>query len=907
MLLGFFSPVTDWLNEKLSDLIKFAIEKIIQPVLEFVIKLVTYFLSIYFYNISVMILSLIDYVEVLFKALAGIGTEATITFNDQAGNVVNAGDPLVQLIRTKVVQDAFVSMVIVGLFLLVVTSVFQIVKTEYTTEGAKNAKGPILQKAFKGLANLILLPALVVLGTIFANHLLQLLNTATGGGGKKTIAGVMFTAAASDAFYSYNILNASVESDVKVNELSGKQRVTLDSAIPVVAVIDLLFEFKDIISNASNKGTPIVGYAASTDKEKYVTLKNAISASFESREVNKELVCYGSDGFDHTKFTAANHSIYDIRHVTYFYDISSINYLLLIFGGCIVLKCLYYSCFGMVVRLYKCVYLFIISPAVIGMTPINEGGLGKWRGQFIGQVLSAYGTILSLNLFFQVVGLFLSVELTFAPSYNNPVSWIMDDIVMTGLLRGIFVIAGCLLIEKFSKELGGFFGAEDAMSAGKDMSKQVVDSAMSGVKVAAAVGMTVASGGASLAAKGAGLASKLGAAGKAGKEAGDAAYHEARMAGKSDKEARGIARQAKRQTRNESLFGSKTWKETKESKEARAEVKKQKENFATHDDRIKKAQKEKQELIYQMHALSEEDQQGKKGDDIREKIAEQQEIIENSTGFRASAQTNLKDAEGKVDRGIFHKTLVSDRVEDVKEGAKNVGKKVKEGASNAWMWARSYGEGAKADMIGRIPGMKQVKEMDKMAHDGAKMLGDPYVQAMAGIDKDKEKKRQDKAANEFPAQLLMARAAVVASDRMIEEMRLLRENAVKQGQKMLDDLNKALTNAKAAGASEFDQLQIKNSYVEQFKNMGAKIDVNGLDKLRVDPVKLDAGTLHLDFNPESIKKAVKEAMAKGQSMDAIREALVNEFKKMGAEGNANLIKQIEGIITKVMNDMGGGK
>jgi hypothetical protein len=85
---------------------------------------------------------------------------------------------------------------------------------------------------------------------------------------------------------------------------------------------------------------------------------------------------------------------------------------------------------------------------------------------------------------------------------------------MTLLLKCIFVLAGCLLIEKFSKEIGAYFGAEDAMSAGKDMAGQVGDLAMKGVGAAA----MVASGGAGLAMKAGkmagGIAGKIGGAAK---------------------------------------------------------------------------------------------------------------------------------------------------------------------------------------------------------------------------------------------------------------------------------------------------------------------------------------------------------------------------------------------------------
>ena len=143
--------------------------------------------------------------------------------------------------------------------------------------------------------------------------------------------------------------------------------------------------------------------------------------------------------------------------------------------------------------------------------PINEGGLGKWRTAFIGQVLSAYGTILSLNLFFIIVRVLLSIEVNFTSTGSDDLSGALTDGLMTLILKMVFVLAGCLLIEKFSKEIGAYFGADDAMGAGKEMAGQVGDLAMKGVGAAA----MVASGGAGMLMKGGKLAG--GIAGKIGK------------------------------------------------------------------------------------------------------------------------------------------------------------------------------------------------------------------------------------------------------------------------------------------------------------------------------------------------------------------------------------------------------
>ncbi|MGN0961585.1 MAG: Mbov_0396 family ICE element transmembrane protein, partial [Christensenellales bacterium] len=460
MMLGFFDPLITLLENLimgiLSPVINFLMEWLVAPLINFLFSIVNYIISLYLYTISIFILGLIDFVEMLFRALAGLGSTGSGIELSIGGK---SGDILLQLLRHQDVQKAFLAMCIVGIFLLIVTTVFQIIKVEYTTEGAKNSKTPIFQKAFKGLANLMLLPILCVFGIVFANQLLGLLDKATrADGNNPTISGTLFVTSASEAHYKKN--------DAQFVMFTAN----LNMAIPQVLLNSLPILYQSVKDMAEGYKENITD---SSFNEDYRWDVDEVESGF----INQ------SEGYKY----------YNIAAVSAYYNYGKINYLLLILGGVTVIKCLYFTCFGMVIRLYKCAVLFIISPAVIGMTPVNEGGLGKWRGQFIGQVLSAYGTILSINIFFIIVRVLLAVEVKFV-NMGNFTFW--GEHFMTGLLKSIFVMAGCLLIEKFAKELGGFFGAEDAMGAGKDMSKQVVDTAMKGVEVAGAVGRTIATGGA---------------------------------------------------------------------------------------------------------------------------------------------------------------------------------------------------------------------------------------------------------------------------------------------------------------------------------------------------------------------------------------------------------------------------
>lgn len=440
---GFFSAIFSFLGQLLAKVLEF----VLTPIIMLIVNLIMYAFGLIGYSISCFLLALIDYVEMLFRLLAGL---------DVSGMSLNLGaspdkssDLVIQLLRSNEIRDIFLSMCVVGLFLLVITTIFQMIKVEYTTEGAKNSKTPILNKAFKGLCNMIMVPGLCIFGVFIGNQVLDLLDKATkpgDGTNSATISGTLFVTAASDAFYrDYEIL-----------------RPILVSLEPVSATVTLVTELVPIVVSS-------VGDT--------VTDSFGIGKDYKLTESERDVV--------ESDVSTGAISYFEVEKITSYYNYSRINYLLLIFGACFVIKCLYFTCFGMVVRLYQCGMLFIISPAVIGMTPVNEGGLGKWRSEFVGQAISAYGVVLALNIFFVIVRVLLSIEFKF-DSFNDQ---FFGATMMEGLLKAIIVIGGCISIEKFSGQLGGFFGAKDALSQGKDLEKGVKDQAKKAVGTAVQVGM----------------------------------------------------------------------------------------------------------------------------------------------------------------------------------------------------------------------------------------------------------------------------------------------------------------------------------------------------------------------------------------------------------------------------------
>lgn len=451
----------------INAILKVVTKYIVAPLLNVAINIVNYFLGFAMYGIVIFLLALIDYVELIFRLLAGLEVDGMRLTLD--GGKDGSSDLLVQLLRSEGIQQAFLSMVIVGLFLLVISTIYQIIKTEYTTEGAKNSKGPILNKAFKGVATLMMLPLLTIFGVFMGNQILGLIDTATKGGNtngdQPTIAGTLFVTAASEAYYEAN-----------------EMRVIITSM--ATAPVELLMNIIPISWNAITNAWG----AADTEgvESNFFDIPIFGGATSENRDVVESgFICQSKGNY---AGVVGGYRYYYIDEVTTYYDISQINYLLLIFGSAMVIKTLYYASFGMIVRLFHCGILFVISPMIIGVSPVNDGTFKKWTRSFMGKAISAYGVVMAMNVFFIVVKVLLSLDIEF----TNIDDYMFGNEIMVGLIKSIFVIGGCTMVEKFSKELGGYFGADDAISAGKELEKATKEQVKKVVVAAGEVAMGIA-------------------------------------------------------------------------------------------------------------------------------------------------------------------------------------------------------------------------------------------------------------------------------------------------------------------------------------------------------------------------------------------------------------------------------
>lgn len=476
MYLGILDWLIEWLTTFLTWLIQWAID-----------ILVTVFAEL-FYSIGAMLMRFADLVQLMFKRLAGLGTYWTVGSDGKTAE--KTGDILLDLVTNKAVLQVFLALSLIAVVMVVAGSIIQVVRTEYTTEGSRNSKAGIMGQALKSLMLFFIVPLASVFGIYISSFLLKAIDTATNVSGSSTISGQIFVAAASES-------NKAKMGDGK-GAFGGGNQVDYGAGW-------------DWANGAGKSAIEALGINLSS-----ITGQKHEQAAKLAILIDKAYAQSGGEdsvGGAHPGVDSWNVKYLNVVEVSKCYNIRNMNFIVLWFGGGLAFYMLLMAAFGMIMRLFKATVLFVVAPPVVGLMPLDGGNAFKqWRKRFIGSIVSAYGTIISLNLLFLIIPILNNIYI-FPNEY-----WYSAQ---NNFVHLLFTLVAMFMLKDSSKMIADILDVEDAMSSGEGMAKKVGSAAVS-------TAMAVGTGGAALAAGGmkmaGGIASKVNA-GRATKaaERGDAA------------------------------------------------------------------------------------------------------------------------------------------------------------------------------------------------------------------------------------------------------------------------------------------------------------------------------------------------------------------------------------------------
>ena len=220
-------------------------------------------------------------------------------------------------------------------------------------------------------------------------------------------------------------------------------------------------------------------------------------------------------------------SIYDVGLVSYYYDLSftSFNFIIFIIAGFYFCYVLLVTAIGLIKRLLMISILFVISPPICALYPIDDGqALGRWRTNFVKEVLSAYAVIVVMNIFLSLLPLLTKIDvftinniparvLQLYPlftwwvnpsTFNSEEAVIVADNITSGALSGVvnilnafarlLIIVGALYFFKEAvKAIAQIIGGGNAFEDGSAVAKKMANTIGGAATLAFAGGTMVAS------------------------------------------------------------------------------------------------------------------------------------------------------------------------------------------------------------------------------------------------------------------------------------------------------------------------------------------------------------------------------------------------------------------------------
>lgn len=396
-ILGAFDGIMDWINGLIGLL---------------------------FWSLCDIFFILADLMEMLFRMFAGI-YEGGVDVN---GEKVE-GDIVLYLIQSEIVQQIFMSILILSFFLLIMFTIFAIVKNQYAEKQEPVSK--IIGSSMKALLMYLMVPIATIVCLLVGNIVLQAIDgatRATANGG--TASDMLFMSAAYNA-------NWMRHEDIERREKE-LNRMIKNGNLNNKEVSDMLKTYGVDTSN------PNSAYAVAD--EDWDNIAQIIDDAFISNKL---------EGLS-DKWLATC--------VMRYYSLGNISLITVWAGGAFLIIAIGKMTWGLVSRIFKMTLYYAISPAVMAMFPIKgDGALKSWTGEMVKQGTMAYCSIGVLNIIYSIL-----------PAFND-----IDIGGLDGLGARIVKLLIMIIAFTGAKDLigtiSGWFGTGNALSEGESTKKAVMD------------------------------------------------------------------------------------------------------------------------------------------------------------------------------------------------------------------------------------------------------------------------------------------------------------------------------------------------------------------------------------------------------------------------------------------------
>ena len=460
------------------------------------------FFFLLFYYLFRSISYIVSFVESLFRRLVGI---ESMTINGSTIGGESSTDLVYGLIFNSQVQNLFWSILGFSIVLLVIFTIIALVKSEFSLDLKSSAKGPIIGRAFKAIINFFLVPIFTILAILGVNVLVRSINVLFNGDNNQGIVAKCFLVGA------YGANRARLESDdsdegsfylyLKNGEFM--REATADSQENPFADASNADELADLIDTyftstpTDMEINPIysVDYRTFNDAGDYYEWEE--NSRNTSKYVPWQTLVGGSPGGGADMGT---YPMYDGTAFKYYYNPREFDFILAIGSAVVIAWSLLTVCLALLKRAFELVILFVLSPAIISLAPLDEGkALTNWRGEVFKRMLAIVGPLFAYNIFFMMVGLLGNVEI-FTVTGEGVLAFAGERLieVFNIFFQLIVLIVALGLLKTASQMISSLLGMEDLISTGGQLSAKAMSTgtkaAMATVGAGAAVGGTIFKG-----------------------------------------------------------------------------------------------------------------------------------------------------------------------------------------------------------------------------------------------------------------------------------------------------------------------------------------------------------------------------------------------------------------------------
>ena len=462
-----------------------------------------------FYYLFRSISYIVSFVEALFRKLVGIDP-MTINGFETGGD--SSTDLVYGLIFNAQVQNLFWAILGFSVVLLVIFTIIALVKSEFTLDLKSSAKGPIIGRAFKAIINFFLVPIFTILAILGVNVLVRSISTLLNGDQEGIVAKCFMVGA-----YGAN--------RVRLNDSEGK-------------FADYLIAGHHLFGDGTDGDATPTNYFNEAAISAYKTSNSAETEGLEDDEVLALMIddyfvgegYTGDNPINSTRFKeftngsladdqdSANkyapwHTVwhnniggdtlpmYDAATFNFFYNPREFDFILAIGSAIVIAWSLLTVCLALLKRAFELVILFVLSPAMISLAPLDDGkALSSWRGEVFKRLLAVIGPLFAYNIFFKMVSILGNIELFTVGTENVVLAFAGERLieVFNIFFQLIVLIVALGLLKTASQMISSLLGFEDLISTAGQLGSKAISTgtkaAMATVGAAAAVGGTVFKG-----------------------------------------------------------------------------------------------------------------------------------------------------------------------------------------------------------------------------------------------------------------------------------------------------------------------------------------------------------------------------------------------------------------------------